>query len=75
MTSQLPKIPKKSNSSLLLDSTEVVKVKTFNLSNDLEKAEYELILNNPALEIFRDEFMYDKSGNPRIVVWYYDKSK
>lgn len=68
-------IKKKKNTAQILDNSEVIKVKVFNLNNETERAEYEFILNNPAFQIFRDEFMYDKSGNPKIAVWFYDRSK
>ena len=65
---------KKNNSSILFDSTETVKVAKFYLDDESEKAEYEKILNNSAMQIFRDEFVYDRIGHPQIVVWYYDNS-
>lgn len=73
---QTKKTPKKKtkNSSLLLDSTELVKVAKFCLDDDTEKAEYEKVLNDPALKIFRDEFVFDKLGHSQIVIWYYDMS-
>jgi hypothetical protein len=73
-TTQTPKITKKNNSSLLIDSTDTIKVAKYCLDEETEKAEYEKVLNNPALQIFRDEFVYDKLGHPQIVVWYYDNS-
>lgn len=69
------KTKKKSNSKILLDSSETIKVAKFCLDEDTEKAEYEKVLNNPALQIFRDEFVYDKLGHPQIVIWYYDNSE
>lgn len=73
---QAKETPKKKtkNSSLLLDSTELVKVAKFCLDEETEKAEYEKVLNNPALQIFRDEFVFDKLGHSQIVIWYYDTS-
>ena len=65
---------KQNNSSILLDSADTVKVKKFYLDDESEKAEYEKILNNPAYQVFRDEFVYDRIGHPQIVIWYYDNS-
>ena len=61
-------------SSLLRDSSEVVKVAKFCLDDADEKAKYEATLNNSAFQIFRDEFIFDKLGHAQIVIWYYDNN-
>lgn len=73
-TEQTPPEKRKRNSSILLDSSDKVKIGKFCLEDEEEKTEYEIILNNPALQIFRDEFQYDRLGKAQIVIWYYDNS-
>jgi len=45
-------------------------VKKFLLEDELEKSQYEDILNNPNCEVIRDEFTYDKLGKAMITIWY-----
>ncbi len=71
---QSPVTKRKNNSSLLLDSADFTKVAKFCLDEESEKTEYEEILNNPAFQIFRDEFVYDRLGHAQITIWYYDNS-
>jgi len=65
---------KRNNSSLLLDSEEIVRVKKFCLDELEEKTEYENLLNNSHVQIIRDEFIFDKLGHAQIVIWYHDAS-
>jgi hypothetical protein len=48
---------------------EVKSVAKFILDKPEEKAEYELLLNDPDVYIIKDQFAYDKSGRAIITVW------
>jgi hypothetical protein len=62
---------RKRAASVLSEGTDNIKVAKFCLDDEEEKAEYEKILNNSALQIFRDEFIFDKLGKAQVVIWYY----
>jgi hypothetical protein len=51
-----------------IDGTK--KVDVFDLKIDTEKKEYEDLLNNPDVEIYREEFSYVKTGDPKITCFY-----
>jgi len=45
-------------------------VEVFRLTELDERNSYEILLNNPNIKVIRDNFTYDKKGNPVITVWY-----
>lgn len=51
---------------------EIFKVKKYILDDDLEKLEYEAILNNKHFIITKENFTYDKAGRAIITIWYTD---
>jgi hypothetical protein len=53
-----------------MDIDGVKKVDVFDLKLDKEKKQYEDLLNNPSVNIVREEFSYVRTGNPAITVWY-----
>ena len=46
------------------------KVDVFDLKDSAEKKKYENLLNNPDVEIYREEFSYVKTGDPKITCFY-----
>ena len=48
----------------------ITKVKTFNLYNEEDKEDYQVILNSEFCSIFKEQFTYTKSGLPMITIWY-----
>ena len=51
-----------------IDGTK--KVEVFDLRVEHEKKQYEDLMNNPDVDIYKEEFSYVKTGNPAITVWY-----
>jgi hypothetical protein len=51
------------------------KVDVFDLRIENEKKKYEDLMNNPDVEIYKEEFSYIKTGNPAITVWYLQLDK
>tara|TARA_Y100000310_G_scaffold142373_1_gene141805 strand:- start:1674 stop:1856 length:183 start_codon:yes stop_codon:yes gene_type:complete len=49
---------------------EIKSVAKFVLDKPEEKANYELLLNDPDVYIIKDQFAYDKSGRAIITVWW-----
>ncbi len=50
------------------------KVEVFLLSSESDRTVYEDLLNNDKILILREEFVYNKNGNPVITVWYVTKN-
>lgn len=48
----------------------IKKVDVFDLKLDNEKKKYEDLMNNPDVNIVKEEFSYIKTGDPKITVWY-----
>ena len=48
----------------------IKKVDVFDLKMDNEKKKYEDLMNNPDVNIVKEEFSYIKTGDPKITVWY-----
>ncbi len=48
----------------------IKKVDVFDLKMDTEKKQYEDLMNNPDVNIVKEEFSYVKTGDPKITVWY-----
>ena len=46
-----------------------VSVDFFRLAKEEEKAKYEDLINDSAITITREEFVYDRSGKPTITLW------
>jgi len=46
------------------------KVDVFDLKLENEKKAYEDLMNNPNVEIIREEFSYVKTGDPKITCFY-----
>jgi hypothetical protein len=46
------------------------KVEVFDLKLDHEKKQYEDLMNNPDASIYKEEFSYVKTGDPKVTVWY-----
>jgi len=45
-------------------------VETFLLSDVEQKIKYELLLNDPDIEIVKEVFAYTNKGEPKITIWY-----
>jgi len=46
------------------------KVDVFDLQLENERKKYEDLMNNPDVEIIKEEFSYVKTGNPKVTVWF-----
>lgn len=46
------------------------KVDVFDLQLENERKKYEDLINNPDVEVYKEEFQYVKTGNPKITVFY-----
>ena len=53
-----------------MDIDGIKKVDVFDLKIDKEKNAYENLMNNPDVEIIKEEFSYVRTGDPKITVWY-----
>lgn len=51
-----------------IDGTK--KVEVFDLKIEHEKKAYENLMNDPRVDITKEEFSYVKTGDPKITVWY-----
>ena len=49
-------------------------VKVFHLTKDSEKEEYEKILNNNDLRVYKEVISNDRSGNPIVTIWYEEET-
>jgi len=47
------------------------KVDVFDLKLESDKKAYEDLINNPNVEVYREEFQYVKTGDPKITVFYF----
>jgi hypothetical protein len=53
-----------------MDVDGIKKVDVFDLKLDKEKKQYEDLMNDPRVDIIKEEFSYVKTGDPKITVWY-----
>tara|TARA_Y100000310_G_C19961591_1_gene481442 strand:+ start:165 stop:347 length:183 start_codon:yes stop_codon:yes gene_type:complete len=53
---------------------EIKSVAKFIIDKPEEKANYEMLLNDPDVYIIKDQFAYDKTGRAIITVWWEKES-
>lgn len=53
-----------------MDIDGTSKVDVFDLKIDREKKQYEDLMNDPRVNITREEFAYVRTGDPKVTCWY-----